>query len=350
MYDEEELTEEDIRRLQEMGAKYQTEEAHGGGMEVNVTRDSTNEVSPTMTDGEETGLDLSFNKQKVKRKPGELSFPTAEEAEEAFMSEEEKLQNKIAELEDEAAQRKNRIQQKQKLRELKSDVRKAKVREAVAPATEKLEPVLTGGKKTADLLGKAGKKGADILSAMGSRGRKNFGEPGKGMDSGSMGFGGEPSEPAGETPPGQSEGIGRLGSSLDMGSKSNLGTTGRKQASVSLSENKKEDIFGQKKESGISGVLQNKNSAIGFSGKKGSMFDMGGQRERLVDWGAKKDRGIGFGKKESLLSFDAKPGNKFSFGNEEKPRRKPKKNRKKTKKKSRKKKDSLDINLIIGRK
>jgi len=307
------LSEEDLKRLREEEEQFQTEESHGDGMEVNVSREPSNDVS-TSVSGDEPGLDLSLSRDVPEADKKNPEFPSAEEANEAFMSEEEKLQNQIAELESKAKERESRIKQKQHLRDLKKRVQSAKVKEAVAPAAERLEPLVSAGKRTADFLGQA---------------KQRVDERAEGSPIGTFGQN-QQEEDAGR----------RLGSGLSLGQKSSLGITGKRSMGHSLKQSKNE-LRPKTGKKNVSDVMKKKQNMVGFSDKKDSMFSFG-KKESAIDWGAKKDSAFSLGSdKNSGISFDSKPGSGFNlFGDD-------KQSKKKKKKKSRKKKDSLDINLII---
>jgi len=287
---------------EEESPQYQTEESHGDGMEVSVTRGSNNMVSPTLRDDEtEEYLDLSF--------------PSSKEAEEYMMTDEERLQSQIAQLEAQAMQRKNRIEQKQRLRQLKKEVRQAKTREAIAPISERLEPLVTGGKKAVDLMQGFSQRAGSAGSMFGN---------------GDVAFESNDEE---EMPP---EGMRRMGSNLDMSRNSSLGLVGQKEVGTSVTEGR--GRMQHRRDSGISGVLQRREHAVGFnSEKKQGLLSFGSQKEKLVDWGTKRDSPLSFGSKGSSgISFDAKPGSGLMFGAEQRPKKSTKK-RKKSKKKGRKK-------------
>ena len=266
MFGEEE--EEEIEEEQ----KYTSEDDYGERMDVSVTRTSKNEVSPTISDSDTDNL----------AEMGE-SFEKSE------MSDEEmKLQEELARLESEAMERKKRNQQKQKLRDLKKEVRKAKFQGTVAPVKDKLDPLVTSGKKAVDMFQAWGERSKE-------RQERVFGGDGVAFEE----------NPPEQIPPAGNTGMRRLGDGLDLQRKSSLGTVGRKEIGVSVSEGK--GAMERQRGSGIAGTMQRREPALSFNAKKtGGLFDMGGKKERLVDWGARTDSGIGFSNNKSKTNKSKK--------------------------------------------
>jgi len=257
---DEELTEEDINRLYEMGSKYQTEDSMGVRPEVNVTRESTNEVSPSVSEGGGTGLNLDFKNNDSELSAEdienlkELEDWFSEESVNPVLSEEEKLSQDLEELEAEAEKRKQRNMQKRRLRELKGQVRRAKVENAVAPLSDRL------------------KQAQDFVSGL------NLGSHG----SQEVAFGGN-----------------RQGFSL-----------GKNKFDMGFNRN---DNFFEKKNSGVSPSVKSRGSDGLLSKRKPSVVSFNARRGGL-DWGSKKKQGIGFKshKDGSGLSLSALSKNKLS--------------------------------------